>query len=120
MRLDITVKEVGLHQTNAAIDVVADATGRNDAALRGICGTNPANAEAIAPMNVGHGEAGVLDAGQGREIGDLIRRLVLADRVNKSIAGEDPSIDEHTGAIALGDLPTAFVDALQRTRVGFL
>src|SRR4051794_1539088 len=38
VRLDIAVKEVGLHQADAAVDVVADAAGRNHAAFRGISG----------------------------------------------------------------------------------
>ena len=61
MRLDLAVEEVDAHQADAAVDVVADAAGRNDAAFVRIGGADAADAEAVAPVDVRHGQAG--DAG---------------------------------------------------------
>ena len=92
MRLDFTIEEVRLHQADAAIDVVADAAGGNDAALVGIGGADAADAEAIAPVDVGHGQAGVLDAGQERDIGDLLGGLIVLELLQqRSLAKIRPS-----------------------------
>src|SRR5262249_40912726 len=71
-RLDILVVEVRANEPNAAVDVVADAARRDDATLVRIGRTDAADAEAVAPVDVRHRQAGVLDPRQEGDIRDLV------------------------------------------------
>ncbi len=115
MRLHLVEHEVRAHQPDAAIDVVADATGRDHAPFRRIGRAHAADAEAIAPMDVGHRQAGVLDAGQKGDVRDLLRGLVVLDRLDQRIVGEDQAIDPHPGLVRLRNSPAGVADALERT-----
>ena len=84
-RLNLLVHEVGAHQPDAAVDVVADAARRNDAAFGRIGGRNAADAEAVSPVDVGHGEAGHLNARQKRHVGHLLRRLIAANLLEQTL-----------------------------------
>src|SRR5207248_684634 len=94
--LDVAVEEIRAHETDATIDVVADATGRNDPAFLWIRGANTTDAETIAPMNIGHGQAGMLNARQESDVGDLLQSLVLAKLFHQPFAAENDPIDVHT------------------------
>ena len=72
-----------LHQPHAAIDVVAHTARRDHAPFLRIGCANAADAEAIAPMDIGHREAGILDARQKGDVRHLLRRLILADRLDQ-------------------------------------
>ncbi len=86
----------------------------------GIGRADAADAEAVAPVNVGHRQAGVLNAGQEGDVGDLLRRLVLLDQRHQLFVGVDQAIDAHARLVGLGDPPAAVVDLLQRAAVGIL
>ena len=120
MRLHILVIEIGAHEPNAAVDVVAYSARRDHSAFIGIGGTHAADAEAIAPVDVGHGQAGVLDAGQKGDVGDLLRRLVLFELGHQRFAGEDQPVHAHALLVALGDAPAGLVNPLERSPVGVL
>src|SRR5262249_26340927 len=112
--LDVAIAEVRAHQPDAAVDVVTDSAGRNDAALVRVGGADAADAEAVAPVDVRHGQAGVLDTRQKCNVGHLVRRLVLANLLQQALVGEDESVHAHARLVALWDAPAAVVDLLQR------
>ena len=118
-RLNVLVGEVGAHQPHAAVDVVADPARRNHAALGRIGGRHAADAEAVAPVDVGHGQAGHLDARQKGHVGHLFRRLVGANLLDQPLVGEDSPFDLHPDLVALGNPPAALVDLLQRPGVAW-
>ena len=116
-RLDLVQRQVRAHQPHAAIDVVADAAGRDHAPFGRIGRADAADAEAVAPMDVGHGEAGHLDARQKGHVGHLLRGLIVANLLDQPLVGEDPPFDPHADLIALGNPPGALVDLFQRAGV---
>ena len=118
--LDVAPLEVGAQEPHAAIDVVADAARGDHAPFLGVGRGHAADAKAIAPVNVGHGQAGLLDAGQGRHVDDLLGPLVLLDLLDQLVVGEDDAVDPHVGAIALGNPPLAGAGRLERTLVSFV
>src|SRR5437016_4183856 len=103
-----------LRFSTKAVDIVPDSAGANDAALIRICRRDAADGEAIAPMDVGHGEAGALDAGEKRDVSDLVWRLIAANLLHQRFAGEDHAIDAHALLVAFRDAPAASIYLLQR------
>src|SRR5262249_8386178 len=112
--LDVAIVEIGPDEADAAVDVVSDSARGDDAALVRIRSTDAANAEAVAPVDIGHGQAGVLDAGQRGHVGHLLGRLVLLYLWDQLIVGENQSVDAHAIFVALRNPPTRGVDSLQR------
>ena len=98
--LDVAPFEAGAQEPHAAVDVIADAAGRDDAAFLGVGGSHSADAKAVAPVDVGHGQAGLLNAGQGRHVGDLLGTLIVLDLLDQLVVGEDDAVDAHVGAVA--------------------
>ena len=117
VRLDVVEHQVRAHQPHAAVDVVADAAGRDHAPFGRIGRAHAADAEAVAPMNVGHGQAGVLNARQKRDVGHLLGGLIVLDRVDQLVVGEDQAIDAHARLVRFGNPPASVVDALERSVV---
>ncbi len=93
--LDVIPRQVGTEQPDAAIDVVADAARRDDTPLLRVGRRHAANAKAIAPVNIGHGQACLLNARQGRHVDYLLGPLVLLDLLDERIVGKDEPIDAH-------------------------
>ena len=112
--------EVRPHQADAAIDVVADPAGRNHAPFGRIGRAHAADAEAVSPMDIGHGEAGHLDARQRGHVGHLLGRLVVANLLDQPFVGEDAPLDPHPDLVAFGNPPEAGVDLFQRTGISLL
>jgi len=54
--------EIGPQQPDAAVDVVTAPSGRDDAPFLRVGGGDSTDAESVAPVDVGHGQAGLLDA----------------------------------------------------------
>src|SRR5262249_33805313 len=106
------------HQAHAAVDVVADTAGRNDTSLVRVSGADSADREPVAPVNVGHRQAGNLDAGEEGNVGDLVGGLVTLYLLDHLVAGIDEPVDAHPGLIRLRNAPAALADALERTAVG--
>src|SRR5580658_8443274 len=120
MRLHVRVVKVGAKEPDAAIDVVADASRRNDAALFRVGGTDAADAEAVTPVDVGHGQAGVLDAGQKSHIGNLFRGLVIFQLREQFLTAENQPIDAHTRLVAARNPPAAIIDSFEGSSKAFL
>ncbi len=113
-RFDVVEIEIRSHQPHAAVDVVADAAGRNDPALFGISGAYASDTKPVAPVDVGHGETRVLDPRQERHVGDLFGSLIMADLFDERVVGEDEPVDAHPGLVRLGNPPQVVVDLLER------
>ena len=97
-------------QAHPAVDVVAHAAGGDDALFQ-VEGRHAADGEAVAPVDVGHGQGGSHDPRQGGDVGHLLEALVgLKDR--EHLFGTK---DQPPGAhLALpGNLPAVFVDLPQ-------
>ena len=109
--------KIGPQKTHAAIDVVAHAAGRNHAAFFRIGGRNAADAKTVAPVDIGHGQTGHLDARQKRHVGHLLRGLVVADLFDQFIVGKDPPFHAHADFIILRNPPSALVDLFQRPAI---
>ena len=112
--LHVPVEQVRLHEAHAAIDVVADAAGANDAPLGRVGRGDAADAEAVTPVDVRHGDAGDLDARQEGDVGHLVGGLVLLHRLHELLVGEDHPRDAHALLVGGGDADAARVDSLQR------
>src|SRR5260221_11670143 len=84
LHLHVAVEEVRAHEADGAVDVVADAPGRDYAAFLRIGGADTADANAVAPVNIRHCQAGELDTRQVRDVGDLVRRLVRLELLEKT------------------------------------
>ena len=55
-RPDLVERDVGADQSDPAVDVVPHAAGADHPALLGIGRGHPADAESVAPVDVGHGQ----------------------------------------------------------------
>ena len=71
-------------------------------------------------MNVRHGEAGMLDARQEGDVGDLLGRLIFTDLLDQLLAGEDVSIHAHARLVTFRNAVAARADLLERTAKRFL
>src|SRR5262249_30229810 len=118
--LDVLVIKVRPHEPHAAIDVIADAAGGDDAALIRVGRADAADAEAVAPVDVWHRQAGDLDTGKERDVGDLLGSLVLAELIDQPLVGENEAVDAHALLVVLRDAEAILVDLFERSRVGFL
>ena len=88
MRLHFGQLQIRAHHAHAAVDVVAHAAGRDHAPFVRIGRANAADAEAVAPVNIGHGQAGHLNAGQRGDVGHLLAGLVVADLLDQHVVGD--------------------------------
>ena len=70
-RRDVVAPESRPHEPHAAVDVEADAAGRDDA-VGGAHRRHAADREAVAPVDVGHRHARLDDPRQRRDVGDLL------------------------------------------------
>ena len=105
--LDVGPLKARAQESNAAIDVISDAARGDHAPFFRVGGGHAADAEAVAPVDVGHGQAGLLDSRQGCHVDDLLGPLVVLDLLDQLVVGEDDAVDAHIGAIALGNSPLA-------------
>ena len=104
---DVVGVQLRRQQANTAVDVVADATGRDDAVF-GVGGTDAADGESIPPVDVGHGEGILHDAGEMRHISDLLQTFILLDAFHHCRAGVYASGYLH--AAGFRDLPGIVVE----------
>ena len=71
-------------------------------------------------MDVGHGQAGHLNAGEEGDVGHLLGGLVVADLLDQAVVGEDPPLDPHPRLVAAGNPPGALVDLFKRAGITLL
>jgi hypothetical protein len=98
-------------QANAAVDVVADAAGGDDAVGQ-LDRRDGADREAVAGMDVGHRQSGIDDPRQRRDVLQLHEAAVLADRLDQLRVGVDAGGHPQVGALARLDLPEQLVDGV--------
>ena len=65
-------------------------------------------------MDVGHGQAGHLNAGQKGDVGHLLRGLIAANLLDQPLVGKDPPFNAHAQLVALRNTPATLVNLLQR------
>ncbi len=102
--------QVGAHEADAAIDVVADAAGGDDALLR-VERRDAADREPVPFVDVRHRQRGAHDAGQVRDVAGLHERLVAADRAQQLRARVDARRHPHPAGRL--DLPDSGRNSLQ-------
>ncbi len=98
-------------QPHAAVDVVAHPARRDDP-LVGVHRRHSADREAVAPVDVRHGDRGAEDAGQVGDVGDLVEAGVVAQLGHQLVAGVDDAVDAH--AAAARQPPAVVVEAFER------
>ena len=108
---DVGRREVGPQQPHAAVDVVADAAGADDAVLD-VGGDDAADREPVALVDVGHRERRLDDAREGRAVRHLLQRRVTADGRHELVVGVDDPRHPHAGPRVLGDPPEIGKDLL--------
>src|SRR5581483_10779688 len=97
----------------AAVDVVPDATRRHDA-LFFVERRDPADREAVAPVDVGHREGRADDPRKRRDVRDLLERSVVDDASrHRSVRVHDPG-NAHPRTECRGETPSEVVDPLER------
>ena len=96
--LHLVARQVRLDESHAAVDVEADPS-RRDHAVAVVHGGDAADGKAVAPVDVGHGDARLEDAGQGGHVPDLLQRLVGAGLGEELLARIDDAGHAH---VALG------------------
>ena len=94
---EVAVARIGHQEAHPAVDVVAHPARAHDAVFgRERC--HPADGEAVAPVDVGHGHRGADDAGEGGDVGDLLEAPVGRDLGQEHVIGEDHAGDAHGSA----------------------
>ena len=78
--LHLVERETGAEQANPAGDVEANATRGDDAIPVDIGCRDAADGKAVAPVDVGHGVAGLHDAWQGGDVLNLAQRPIAHRR----------------------------------------
>ena len=104
-------------QPDAAVDVVADAAGRDDPVGERRRG-DASHREAVALVDIGHRERSPDDARQRGDVLQLLERAVREDRFEKLAVGEDTRRHPHVGPRLCRDLPERLVEAAQLRRRG--
>src|SRR5581483_11837272 len=97
---EILEDQTGLHQTDASIDVVADAARRDDAVARVHRG-DAADRKAVAPMDGGHCERIADDTGQMSHVHYLLEAVVFLYHGKKLLRRINPP--RHSQAAGAGN-----------------
>ena len=113
VRSHVCLQQVGAKQSDATVDVEADAAGRDDAVAISVGGGDSTDGEAVAPVDVGHGHGAADDARQESHVGHLLDRLVPCDMREKAVVGVYAPGHPHAPLVLLGQLPGVFVKPLE-------
>ena len=95
-------------QAHAAVDVVADAAGGDDA-VRRLHRRDAADREAVALVDVRHGERGPNDPWERGDVLELLERLVALDGREQLLVREDTRGHAHVRTGARWDFPERLV-----------
>ncbi len=101
-RAHLTDWQISGHQTDAAVDIVSHTSGGDDTVF-GVHCRHAADGEAVAPVNIRHGEGIVYDAGKVSDVPHLVNARIAFDVLYKFAAGVDPPRYQHPAG--LGNLP---------------
>mmetsp|Transcript_68787 Transcript_68787/g.212716 ORF Transcript_68787/g.212716 Transcript_68787/m.212716 type:complete len:231 (+) Transcript_68787:1015-1707(+) len=93
--LHVRVEEIRSHQPHAAVDVEANAAGRDDRLrVAHVKGRDVADGKAVAAVDVGQTDGVLADARQGGHVADLLHRGQEASHVG-GLTAEAPQLVEH-------------------------
>ncbi len=109
---DVVAAEARAQQPHAAVDVIAHAAG-GDHAVGHAGGDDAADGEAVALVDVGHGQGIGDDARQRGAVDQLIEALVAQRRAQQLGVGIEPRRHAHVVAVLLGYLVQVRRDSLQ-------
>jgi hypothetical protein len=96
-------------QAHAAVDVVADASRRDDA-VRELARGHAADGEAVALVGIRHRQRRLDDPGQRRDVLGLAERAVALDCLEQLLVGEHARWHAHVRARVRRDLPQHLAD----------
>jgi hypothetical protein len=99
-------------EPHAAVDVVADAAGR-DGAVGELHRGDTTHGEPVPLMDVRHGERCAHDPGERGYVLKLLQRPIATHRLEQLAVGEDPRGDAHVRSRLSGNLPEGFIDAYE-------
>ncbi len=112
----IALFERGPHQPHAAVDVEADAAGRDHAAIA-IHGRHAADGETVALVNIGHGQARPHDSRQRGHVHGLFQREVFADLRHQGLAGVHHDVGPHAPGFIAGNAMAKRVDGFDPNQI---
>ena len=88
--------EARREETYPTVDVEADRSRAHDTAL-GVGRHDAADGQAVALMDIRHGQRRLHDPGERRAIRELVERRFAADARDQRLVGDDEPRDAHTG-----------------------
>ena len=112
----VALFERGPHQPHAAVDVEADAAGR-DHAVVAVHGRHAADGETVALVNIGHGQARPHDSRQRGHVHGLFQREVLADLRHQGLAGVHHDVRPHAPGLIAGNAMAQRVDGFDPNQI---
>jgi hypothetical protein len=115
VRLHIPKEQVGTDDSDAAVDIESDPARRDDASFRWVRRCDSADAKAISPVNIRHGQARALNAGQKRNIRHLVQSRIVADHFQEFVIRIDQTVHAHAGFVTLWDAPAVWAHPLDRS-----
>ena len=89
----------GAGGTDADIAGAPDTAGADGSACGRVGRCHPADAEAVAPVDVGHSQRGPDDTGQTGDVSHLLGRFVLLDPFNQNVVRVDNPVNVHAGFV---------------------
>ena len=111
--------EIRSDQAHAAIDVVSDATGGDNAVRARVCRSDTTDDEAVAPVQIGHRKRVFDNARQVRDVRHLLQCLVALRLFQQFLVGVYDAINAHALHITFRNTPAVFVNFLESYVLGF-
>jgi hypothetical protein len=110
---NLFAEEIRANKPNAAVDVIAHTSRRNDTPRLRIRRADSADRKSVPPVDVGHRQAGALDSRKKGDIGHLFRSRVGTNQLQEIDIGINQPIHPHARFVAFGNSPTVIVDFFQ-------
>ena len=109
---DVLEGEVGLDETDSAVDIESYASG-GDRSRVGVHGGDPSDGESVSPVDVRHGHRAPDDPGEAGDVGGLLGGVVGTDAGDHRLVGVDYRVGPHADGFVHGDLPPVVVESVQ-------
>jgi hypothetical protein len=106
---ELALRDRQRQQAYAAVDVVADAAGRDDT-IGELRGGDASDRKTVALVDVRHRKGRLDDARKRGDILELLERPVADDGLEELLVGEHASRHAHVGSHTRGDLPEVLID----------